>query len=542
MPLDAVRKAEATAAEQQKVLDDAAKLQHQVDELRQAAERAGLADTALARQLSDISKLLQKALTPELQAKLDSLRSALKSLDPDQMKNALQDLAKDEAELKQALDQARELFKRAALETDLANIADEAKQVADEQHKLTEKLAHPDSGKNAAAQRALSDRADSLGAALSRAAQKVPADTTKQQLRAASQAAQTAAAQMQQAAQAAQQNQSQEAQSAGQKAESKLDPLGQQIQNARQQMQQQMRAEVIRHSIGRSRKRHAWRSNSSPSPTRSSAAPWCPILARSRVWWKRGGEGCCRRCWQCRRRTRWCLRKPPPRWPLHAESMRGAVDAVSSASPNLRDAANQAGDAVDALAVAAFNLLTSRDKVGGSQSGSGMEEAIQQLQQMAGKQGQLAQQTGSMMQERPGRSAAIAPARPAATGYCAATERLRATGQLPGAWDMAKEAKDLAQTLDAGQLTPDMAARQQKLFKRMLDAGRSLQGDEQDDSKRQSTTAKDGEISLPPALDARLRSGAGDIRLPSWESMQHLSPEERRRVVDYFRRLTGGPS
>jgi hypothetical protein len=105
---------------------------------------------------------------------------------------------------------------------------------------------------------------------------------------------------------------------------------------------------------------------------------------------------------------------------------------------------------------------------------------------------------------------------------------------------MAQEAKDLSQQLSAGQLTPETVDRQQKLFKRMLDAGRTLQGDDQDDSKRQSTTARDGNVRVPPSLDPRIKNGTGDIRLPSWESLQRLSPDERRRVIDYFRRLTGG--
>ena len=75
----------------------------------------------------------------------------------------------------------------------------------------------------------------------------------------------------------------------------------------------------------------------------------------------------------------------------------------------------------------------------------------------------------------------------------------------------------------------------------MLDAGRTLQGEEKDDAKeRQSTTATDGALKRPDALDPRLKSGADDIRLPGWESLQRLSPDERRRVLEYFRRLSSG--
>ncbi|HZB27919.1 MAG TPA: hypothetical protein VE282_05090, partial [Gemmatimonadales bacterium] len=77
----------------------------------------------------------------------------------------------------------------------------------------------------------------------------------------------------------------------------------------------------------------------------------------------------------------------------------------------------------------------------------------------------------------------------------------------------------------------------ERLFRRMLDAGRTLQGREEDEQKeRQSVTATEDRVRLPPALRARLR-GEDGIRVPTWEELQQLSPEERRLVVDYFRRV-----
>jgi hypothetical protein len=73
----------------------------------------------------------------------------------------------------------------------------------------------------------------------------------------------------------------------------------------------------------------------------------------------------------------------------------------------------------------------------------------------------------------------------------------------------------------------------------MLDAGRTLQGREEDEKKeRQSTTATGDSILLPPALRARLEDDSRRLRVPTWEELQRLSPEERRLVVDYFRRLS----
>jgi hypothetical protein len=73
----------------------------------------------------------------------------------------------------------------------------------------------------------------------------------------------------------------------------------------------------------------------------------------------------------------------------------------------------------------------------------------------------------------------------------------------------------------------------------MLDAGRTLQGREEDERKeRQSVTATDDSVHLPPALRARLQGDDDRLRVPTWEELQQLSPEERRLVVDYFRRLS----
>jgi hypothetical protein len=118
-------------------------------------------------------------------------------------------------------------------------------------------------------------------------------------------------------------------------------------------------------------------------------------------------------------------------------------------------------------------------------------------------------------------------------------QRLKGGGDIPGAGEMSDEAKELAKRLEAGRLDRQVVERQERLFRRMLDAGRTLQGREEDQQKeRQSTTATDDSVHLPPALRARLTGEDDRLRVPTWEDLQELSPEERRLVVDYFRRLT----
>jgi hypothetical protein len=223
------------------------------------------------------------------------------------------------------------------------------------------------------------------------------------------------------------------------------------------------------------------------------------------------------------------------------QQMEKAREAVSSATPNGREAGERAGAAVDALNAASYELVRSRSDVSGAQSGSGMAEAIERMGQMAHQQGQLGQQGAGMlpMLGNGGMESAMQRLGREQRALGEQLERMRAQGNMPGAGEMANEAKDLARRLEAGRLDRQTVERQERLFRRMLDAGRTLQGREEDEKKeRQSTTATGDSISLPPALRARLENDAGRPRMPGWDELQQLSPEERRLVVDYFRKLS----
>ena len=217
-----------------------------------------------------------------------------------------------------------------------------------------------------------------------------------------------------------------------------------------------------------------------------------------------------------------------------------ARDAVGSANPNPREGGDRAGEALDALNAAAHGLLRTRGDVSGAQSGSGMAEAMERMAQMAQQQGQIGEQGMSLLPQMGAQGAQQQLAQLAAQQRALAQEleRLRGQGNMPGAGEMAGEAQDIAKRMEAGRLDRETVARQEKLFRRMLDAGRTLQGEEKDEQKeRQSTSATGDSVRLPPALRAQLSDDAGRLRVPSWEELQQLSPAERRLVEDYFRRL-----
>src|SRR5213596_1642982 len=130
-------------------------LSQAVEEIARAAKAAGVDDTAFQNRLRQVQELLQQAITPELQQRLRELQEALARLDPEATRQALQRLAEAQQELRRELERSQELFKRAALEGELASLAKDAEDLQRRQAEWNKDEAqHPDSAA-AAAQRDL---------------------------------------------------------------------------------------------------------------------------------------------------------------------------------------------------------------------------------------------------------------------------------------------------------------------------------------------------------------------------------------------------
>lgn len=527
--------------QQQALMQRADSVRQALDALRKSAEQSGLNDPAWRQRLDEVQRELERAMTPEMQQMLERLQDALKRLDPEGTRSALEQLANAQKKLQDALERSRELFRRAALEGDLHNLAREAKDLVAEQQQWNQQVNRADSTRAAAAERALQQRADSLAAALKSTASAARDSAASSAIQQGAQQAQQASQQMSQAAQSAQRGQRQPAQQQGEKAAGSLQPLGDQLDQTRKQMQQQWRNEV-RQALDRALNettqlsqqqlelQQAFRRGEDPEQLRKKQAA-VEEGVKQLLEQTSGAAG------------KNALVNPQIGTALSAaeQQMAAAREAVSTANPDTREGGERAGSAVDALNAAAYQLVQAQGDVANAASGSGLSEALEKMSQLAQQQGQLSKQ-GAGLLPMPGGSGLDAQLRSLAARQRAlgqAMERLRAGGQLPGAGQLAQEARDLANQLDRGKIDRPTVERQERLFRRMLDAGRTLQGREEDDQKeRRSTTARDDNVHLPPVLRQRLDQDRDVLRMPSWEELQQLSPEERRLVMDYFQRLS----
>ena len=94
----------------------------------------------------------------------------------------------------------------------------------------------------------------------------------------------------------------------------------------------------------------------------------------------------------------------------------------------------------------------------------------------------------------------------------------------------------MAEALERGEMSAATKERQEQLLRRMLDAGRSLEGEERDDGKREATSATGVQLFAPGTADVA-GAAARRWREPTWDELRGLSADERRAVIDYFRRM-----
>lgn len=204
---------------------------------------------------------------------------------------------------------------------------------------------------------------------------------------------------------------------------------------------------------------------------------------------------------------------------------------------------DQARETVDALNRLALALLANGEQIAQSESGTGMQEALKQLADLARQQGSLNGRSSSLMplqlapQSMGEQVAELArQQREIAQSLQGLNNQLGGREDVLGRLDdLVREAESISRELSGGRLTPELLARQERLFHRLLDAGRTLEKDEYSDERlaeRPQGVAPSRAAPLDPAL---LEAGPR-FRIDP-EQLNALPPAYRRLILEYFDRL-----
>jgi hypothetical protein len=542
LPFQATARAQAVAREQAALEARVRELSRTVEEIARAAEAAGIGDTAFQARLREVQDLLQRAVTPELEQRLRELEAALAKLDPEATRQALARLAEAQQQLRAELERSQELFRRAAVEGALASLAADADELRLRQAQWNrEDAPRPDSAA-AGRQRRLAERVDSLARGLDQIAHDLGAPRAAETPLAAPQrAARAAGGAMQRAATAAAQEQAAAAAAAGTEAERQLADVPAALRGRRDSLAREWRRETLA-ALDRALFETAALAERQEQVAEALRSGDVSAMTRSQQGSVEEGTDAVAR--QIREAAgRHALVSPQLEAALgYAKRQMAAARAqLEEADPNGSEAAARADEAVDALNATALALARSRARVSSARSGSGFAEAVEQMARLARDQQGLNGQAQGLLPLIGAGDAVREQLRALAARQRALAEqleRMQAQGASSAAGQLAQEAKELARQIEGARLDRQTIERQQRLYHRLLEAGRSLSSDESDETKERVSRAATGDsVHLPDVLKPGATGAGARVRYPTWAELEGLTPDERRLVLEYFRRL-----
>lgn len=525
-------------------------LQRELADLRDALRDAGLADPELQDRLEELENLLDQTAPEDAQEELDALAEQLAEMDPEELAAAMEQLAEDRERLRQRLEDSLEQFRDAAMEQDFRATGEEAEELAEEQEILAKAMQEGgDEALRAEQQEALEARAEELQKQLEELQQRVQEAGEMQAgagVQEARQQLSQARQQMQQAAQMMQQGQQQDAGQQAQQAAGDLSQVAQQLNQAQMQMQMQQ-MEAIRAALGRTAADALAlaRRQTELRGEMHGASP--DELAALRADEAAIAQGIRNLAENYARDTE--MAAPGARDLLTAvgeamEQLDGTIAAMENPRTQGPSPAAAAEQVVRTLNEVAQMAMTSGQQQGQPQgAASASEQMIQQLQQLAEQQGEIMQDASALTPMRLGEETLKEQVEEVAERQEQVAEDLDELNQegteegdpLGDLSAMAEEARRLAEALAGGRLDPEVLRRQERLFHRLLDAGRTLERDEESEereSEQPGGFTREGVSAL----------GAGDLNvlryaLPGAAALRALPPAQRALVVKYFERL-----
>jgi hypothetical protein len=557
MNFEGAEQAKEIAERQRQLQDQVSALEEAAREMEDRLRAAGALDTALARQLQDAQKLLREAMTPEMQEALQRLEGATQQLDADRTRQSLRDLSEQQKRMREQLEKSAEMLKRAALEGQMQTVSDQAKELAKAQQEFADSTATGQPNARQADQlarqtRDMAQQMEQLRERLEReraqtgAQQSERAEEEARRSEAALQEAMRQARDAQQAPQGAQREQAQQAaRDAAQQASQSMQQAAQSMQRAREGQVSEWKGELtdaIDQSVqemlqlAREQEQLAQQAQRDPND---------PNLRAQQAALQQGMEQAQERLSEEAKKS--ALVSPRTQQMMEQAQQRTEQATRESAQSQRGQASQSMQEAANAMRQAAAQLTRDRERANNAQSASGLPEMMQQMQQLAQQQGALNGQMQSLFpgtQARPSQEALDAANRAKAREIARSQREVaRALDEVADAdptgraTEMAREARMLAQALDQGVVDAATQARQERLFRRMLDAGRALEQEQKDESQRRESRAARGTARFTPPGGPARDKAADRYAVPTWEELRGLSAEERRLVIEYFRRL-----
>lgn len=538
--------------EQQALMSQTEAMGEQLEALSESLREAGAADPELEGDLEELQQLLEDMGGEELQARMEELLEGMEDMGRQESQEALEELAESQEEFRARLEEALERAQRAAVEQDFRSATDEAEQLAEEQAALAEAMSEEEPSPERAAQQealvedaeALQGRMEQLGESLDELGEERASEALQESLEAAERGQQG----MEQAAAEAQENLSQAARSA-QEASEQMSEAAEALQEAQQQMMAERAAafqealeQTVQDALSLAREQASTREEMRGLSGQELAELRGDVSAV-----QQGVRSLAENLSMAARIAGADEREISARIGQAMEALSGTVEAMErpgSARPSPEATADRSIAALNQVAQSALDAISAMQQ-GGSQSAASQEQMMEQLEQMAQQQADVNNQAAQMMPmeltpqaQQQQMDQMAQQQQQVASDLGQMSNQEGEEGPLGDLEAMAQEAMDLAEQLAGGRLDNETRERQERLFHRLLDAGRSLEREEESTERESAAAGTFDAEAVGPLNPADL--GLSEFQLPDADALGRLSPAARALVLQYFQRLNQG--
>ncbi len=495
------------------------KISKELDHMLEMAEKHQLFSDQVMEKYRQLQQLFQEVMTPELEEALQKLRQSLDQTDPEEVRQAMEDLQISEQELTQSIDRAMELFQRVRIEQQTDEMVKRINELVEQQTEINRRADSSTANPNALGQQEqlAADEYEITAQKMEGLAQlmeevpNLPADALRKALEDAT--GDSILPNMRQAQQHFQQGELQQGRPPAQRSQQGLEQLANQLQQTQELQRRQMMAEVmdefrsvLRDVLSLSQQQEELFNQTRPLENKS---PRLGELADQQQNLQVNLQHVVSNLVRLSQKTFGVTRDIGKALGETASNMQQSLHHLSQRQAN--NAANTQSQAMTALNETAQQIIASMDGLQSQQSSTGFENFLKQMEELTQQQQGVNQQSSQF-----GMSGQPSMAQRAAMQQLASRQMsirrslqqlqqaLDNSGGRSGLGDLGKIGEDMeevAKDLRQGEYQRKTQQRQQQILSRMLDAQKSIHSRDYS-RERQSAAGEDVERAGPAGLPA----------------------------------------
>lgn len=490
------QKINESAGATEKIREELENLQNKLEEMVSSMERNDLLSMKTLQKYLELQELLQKMNSPELQKALAELQKAMEKIDPQKLQEALKNFQFSQEEMLQSLERTMNLLKQIHAEQKMDEALKKAEDLLARQQQVNDQAAkNPEAQKrNELASEEMKLRQDTEALEktlheLSKTMREMQQQAPAEKIEAAAQQmnSQDLAGEMQQMAEQMQQAQMQQAQQTGREIAQNLQQMQAGLQSAQQEMQQSQQRAIMQ-ALQRSSSDLLQLSKQQEQLGMQSGS-----MNRNGSEFNQAADQQLEMLSGLQRVAGQLFDLSQKSFAVTPEIARALGQAMSSMQESLRQleerngagAAQAQGRAMQGLDGAVAGLRQSMKEMGGGggmSMGMGMDQFMQRLLGLSGKQqgiNQESQHMGEQGLEGMRQQAAMARLAAEQAAVQKSLEQLLqefgGRKEILGRLDeTAKDMEEVVKDLQENRLGRQTLERQQQILSRMLDAQRSM--------------------------------------------------------------------